>query len=232
MAIFTPGPAVGAISGSVGGSVFSHNKGGPYIRNRTIPTKATSEYATNIKALLTQASQDWQGLTAERQSAWREWAKTNPISNALGQSRIVPGHVAYIRVNMTLMICGYDMVVIPPVIQPTYAPTSLVLNADIGPGTFDITYTPTPCAADGCLMVWAALVDSHGISYVENLYKLVAISPLAQASPMDIQTQVEERFGLAIEGQVLHVRVARINEGCGLPSAFAKDSIEVTDTTV
>lgn len=231
MAIFTPGPAVGAISGSVGGSVFSHNKGGPYIRNRTIPTKATSEYAMTTKAEMTQVSQAWQSETAATQVAWREWAKTNPITNALGQSRTVSGHVAYIKLNATLLACNLNVIVLPPVLPAPAPLTSLTASADIGPGTFDIAWTATPLAATDLLMVWAALVDSAGINYVENLYKLIAKSALEAASPLDILAQVTARFGSPSVGQVLHVRAAVVSDEVGLPSGFLKDSIAVVDTT-
>lgn len=231
MAIYVPGPLVGQISGSIGNIVYSSNKGGTYMRNRVIPKLAIGEYAAAAKARMTQVSQSWQYQSDARKIAWKEWAKGRPILNALGQSRIVPGHVAYNRCNITMLVCGWEMISDPPVIPPTYAPTTLVLNADIGVGTFDITFAPAPCAADGRLMVWAALVSSKGIHYVENLYKLVAVSPLAQTSPYDIQAAVTERFGVITVGQVLFVRVARINELTALPSAFAKDSAVVVETS-
>lgn len=232
MAIFTPGPTIGAISGSIGGTVFSHNKGGPYIRNRTIPTKATSEYAIAQKAELTYIAQKWQAETAATQAAWREWAKTNPISNALGQSRTVSGHVAYIKINATLLACNLLPVILPPVLTAPAPLTSLTVSADIGPGTFDIAWTATPLAATDLLMIWAALVDSPGINYVDNLYKLIAKSALAAASPMDILAQVTARFGTPSVGQVLHVRASVVSDEVGLPSGFLKDSIAVVDTTV
>jgi len=232
MAIFTPGAVIGQISGSIGGSTYSHNKGGPYIRNKAIPTTSTSEYALAIKSALSQVSQSWQGEDAATRIAWKEWAKTNPIVNALGQSRVLPGHVAYIKLNATLLACGLDPLVLPPILPAPLPLTSLTVSADIGPGTFDISWTATPLAATDLLMVWAALVDSPGINHVENLYKLVAKSALAAASPLDIQTAVETRFGSASVGQVLHVRVAVVSNAVGIPSGFLRDSIAVVDTTV
>lgn len=231
MAIFTPGPAVGAISGSIGGTVFSHNKGGPYIRNRTIPTKATSEYAIAQKAEMAQVAQAWQAEDAASRVAWSEWAKTNPITNALGQSRTVPGHVAYIKLNATLLACNLDPIVLPPILPAPAPLKSLTVSADIGPGTFDIAWTATPLAATDLLMIWAALVDSAGINYVENLYKLIAKSALEAASPMDILGQVTARWGTPSVGQVLHVRASVVTDEVGIPSGFLKDSIAVVDTT-
>lgn len=231
MAIFTPGPAIGAISGSIGGSVFSHNKGGPYIRNRTIPTASQSAYAVNAKARLAQISQAWQLEDAATQLAWREWAKTNPISNALGQSRTVPGHVAYIRVNTCLMAVNLQPIVLPPILPAPEPLTSLSVTADIGPGNFEIVYLATPLGATEKLMVWAALVDSPGINYVENLYKLVLPTDLAQASPLAIQTAVEIRFGSASVGQTLFVKVQTVADEVGLPSIARVAKTTVVDTT-
>ncbi len=231
MAIFTSGPAIGAISGSVGGSVFSHNKGGPYIRGRTIPTKAVSEYAATVKAKMTLYSQAWQGLNAATQAAWREWAKTNPISNALGQSRIVAGHVAYIRINMTLDLCEFSATILPPVTPPAAALSELSVTADLLDAEFLVSFAPTPTGAAEKLMIWAALVDSKGINYVENLYKLVVVTSVAQVSSRDILGALTNRFGSPQVDQVLHVRVAVLDEEAGIPSGFRKTSAVVVDTT-
>jgi len=81
-------------------------------------------------------------------------------------------------------------------------------------------------------MVWAALVDSPGINYVKNLYKLVALSALEAASPLDIEDEVTARWGSPSVGQVLHVRAAVVTDEVGIPSGFLSDSIAVVDTTV
>ncbi|KKL73251.1 hypothetical protein LCGC14_2076760, partial [marine sediment metagenome] len=63
MAIITPGPTVAAISGSIGGTVYSRNRGGAYIRNRAIPVDPNTSFQINVRAILAAQSQNWADLT-------------------------------------------------------------------------------------------------------------------------------------------------------------------------
>ena len=52
MALIKTGPAVAVISGSVGGTVFSRNKGGAYMRNRSIPVNPQSAAQVVVRAAM------------------------------------------------------------------------------------------------------------------------------------------------------------------------------------
>lgn len=230
MAIFTPGPLAGQISGRLGATVFSHNRGGPYMRNGTIPTAVTSTYALNIKANLSARSAEWAGLTDAQRGAWTEWASQNPVTNRLGLQKTLSGHQAYIQLNHRIHQAGAAVIAVPPVADPPAALTSVVLDCDIGAGDTDITFAPTPLAAGVMLWVQAAVLNSPGVSYVTNLLKLVTISAAAQASPLDIETELTARFGSLAVGQKVVVLVSVFDSTTGLLSQPFKDEALVTTT--
>lgn len=203
MAKFTPGPLAGQISGSVAGNCFSHNRYGPYIRNKTIPTISTTSYAMAAKNRMTSVSQQWQALTAAQQAAWNAWAQTNPVSDTLGNPQILTGHTCYVRINNRLVTMGIAPVTDPPLAAAPDALLTLTLSADIGAGGFDLAFTATPLDPADVLAVWACVLDSAGISYVKNRLRLVGFSGVAQISPWDPQTQIEVRFGTLIVGQTV-----------------------------
>lgn len=218
MAKFRPGIAVGQISGSVAGNTFAHNRYGMYIRNRAVPTKATSNYAQNIKAYLAASSQQWQGLTAAQQQAWKTWAQGNPITDVLGEQQVLSGHAACVMLNTRLRQIPDTPIDVPPTLDPPNALLTLTPTFDIGAGNFELAFTATPLGANERLQVRAAVVGSAGITYVKNLLKLVQTSAAAQASPLDIETATATRFGTLQVGDYVHIYANVIDDSTGLVS--------------
>ena len=230
MAIFTPGIAVAAISGSVGGSTFSRNRGGQYIRRRAIPTRSTTSFATNAKARLAHASQEWQSLSAPQKLSWEQYADANPATNALGNQVTLGGAMMYSRFHTRADLAGQTPLVVPPIIAAPPSLESLSLVADVGAGDIIITYTATPLAAADRCWIRAAVVSSAGIQYVENLYRLTDLTVVASASPLTITTEVEARLGTLTVGQTLHLLVSTFSNTSMLKSLPLKVSAVVTST--
>jgi hypothetical protein len=231
MAKFTPGIAVAAVSGSTGGTVFSHNRYGAYMRTRAIPVKSTSDAALNAKQQLAQASQAWQTLTAAQRLSWNGWALTNPIVNTLGFKQVLTGHAAYVGLNSRLAHDGIAAITDPPVVP---APTGLITavqDGDIGIGNFDLEFTASPLAANEKLWMKAALVDSAGINYVQNILRFIGTSAAAETTPFDNQALVEARLGTLIVGQYVHMSVQVFDDETGLLSAPRQSTVIVTETS-
>lgn len=230
MAKFTPGPAVASISGSVGGTTFSHNTYGQYMRRRAIPTISTTPDALAAKARLTSTSQAWLGLTAAERLAWAAWAQQNPITDALGQSQVLTGNAGFVRLNTLLEQGVFATLTVPPVTVPPPSLLTLALTADVGLGNVEIAYTATPTGADDVLVVKAAVTNSPAINYVRNLLRIVSFSGLAEASPFDIETAVVAKFGTLVVGTFLHVEVFTLDSVTGLRSQPLRADVIVTTT--
>jgi len=230
LAIFTAGGIVGQVSGRVAGNVFSHNKGGPYIRNGTIPTTSTTPDAMAAKGRLTAASQAWQALTADQKLGWKTFAQNNPTVNRLGHTIHLTGHQWFVR-------CATRLLQIP-IAMPTTAPadtgpvglTTLTLSADLGAGTFDYTYTATPLAATEQARCFAFVADSAGVNFVKNQLRFIGVSAAAQASPFDCEAQLIAKFGTPTVGHYVHIAVDVIDNVSGLVSSPMVDSAIVEDT--
>lgn len=230
MAKFTPGALVGQISGSVGGTVFSHNRFGPYMRRRAVPVTSTTPAALAAKAALAAGSTAWQAMAAADKLAWNAWALVNPVINSLGQAQTLTGHQAYTG----LFARGTKLALTPPALPPLIpAPSPLVTltqSCDIGGGTFDLTFSSTPLGADKSLWIKAAVVDSVGINFVQNLLRYCGTSAAAQASPYDHQARIEAIFGTLIEDQYVHVEVMVFDQTTCLLSPPLGQKTIVLDT--
>jgi len=232
MAKFTPGIAVGAISGSIGGATFSHNRYGMYVRRRAIPTVATTEPAMNAKAILATASSAYQSLTAPEKLTWKTWASTNPVIDKLGQQQILTGHIAYIMLNSRLAKAGTAAITVPPL---TVNPDGLLtasITVDVLAAATKIEFTPTPLGAADKLWLQAAVLDSPGINYVQNLLRNITISEAALATDYDFKADLEAVFGTVIEGQKVVVMASVFNGATGQLSTPSRLETIVVDTTV
>lgn len=134
MAVVRLGGGVAAASGSAGGIVFSRNRSGPYIRNRSMPVNPGSVFQQNVRFALASLSARWvEVLTAAQRASWEQYALQVPLPGPLGDPRNVGGIGMFQRSNT------------PRVAFPDPTPT----NIDDAPTLFDLgTFTPiTPATA-------------------------------------------------------------------------------------
>jgi len=164
MAIITPGPTVAAISGSIGGTVYSRNRGGAYIRNRAIPVDPNTSFQINVRAILAAQSQNWADLTDAQRAAFENWALQNLVTNALGNQIRLSGHQAFVQLNSRLALGGFATLTAPPILNAPLGLTSIALTADVGLGAVEVAFALTPLAAGISLWVLAAVVNSPSVS--------------------------------------------------------------------
>jgi hypothetical protein len=84
MAIFIPGGIVGGgtISGKSGGIVFSHNRFGAYIRNRSIPVNTNTSFQQAVRSTFGSLSARWvDTLTAAQRAGWADYADAVTVTS-------------------------------------------------------------------------------------------------------------------------------------------------------
>ncbi|KKN12154.1 hypothetical protein LCGC14_1019340 [marine sediment metagenome] len=230
MALVRAGALVGQISGSIGSNTFSRNRYGAYVRNRTVPITSTTQAALEAKNRLTAASQAWGALTSTQHLNWETWAQNNPITNRLGEARVLQGNAAYVELNTRILRLAGAQISEPPSADAPDALLTAVVTYDIGLGGTDITFTGTPLAAGVHLWAYFAVMNSDGINYFENLYKLAETGAAAQASPLDYLAAVEARFGTLVVGQKVAWKIATADSATGLISSFLVGSGNIITT--
>ena len=94
-------------SGSIAGTVHSHNRAGQYTRNRRMPVQPVgSGRRAIVRARFGAGSAAWAGLTAVEQAGWDSFAADHPVVDALGQSVVLTGHQMYVRVSASAANVG------------------------------------------------------------------------------------------------------------------------------
>lgn len=231
MAKYTPGPIVASVSGSMGGTTFSHNRGGPYFRNRSIPVTSQTVFALAARAGLATASSAWQGLTDGQRAAWLFWAVSNPVTDALGRTIQLTGQQGFVGNFIRQTLAGQTTLDDPPIVPAPLALTSMTITADIGLGGVEIVFAATPLGAAEYLWVLAAVTNSAGITYVQNLLRFTGVSSAAETTPFDMQTLVEDRIGTLVIGQKLTIFCRVFSSVSGMYSPPIRGSAIVEETS-
>lgn len=226
MAKLRLGVIAGQASGSLGSTVFSHNRGGPYARLRAVPVKVTSAWALDTKAYLSEQSQQWAALTQDQREAWNNWADNNPITDKLGDKRLMTGHQAFIKLTTRQRRSGSATLTDPPTGARPAAVSEFSIAGDATAGTVTATYSNLPANMKPWL--YMCQVDSQGIVYVENLLRLCSIGAADEASPWDVTDDFTARFGTIIADNVIHAALFVYDSDTGLLSARLTDSAVIT----
>ena len=218
MAKVTPGPLAGYISGAVGNVVFSRGRYGPYIRSRTIPTLVQNDYTRDVRDRLILLSGEWAGLDGNERDAWCTWASTHPITDRVGDVRVLQGSAAFIGLNARILQALGTQIDLPPVSEAPHGVTGSSVVAEATGGTVVVSWTSGALGATECLACRVAIYDSVGKKYYKNLLKLVTISAAAEVSPLDVGPDVLLRFGPIVAGQVVKCNLEVWDNTTGLVS--------------
>ena len=232
MALVVPGPMAGQISGRVGSVVFSHNKGGPYVRNGTIPTASTTPAALAAKARLGGAATTWITLTAAQRLAWKEWAGENPAVNRVGHQITLTGISAFVGNFARMHLASETTLVVPPIVSGPLPLLSFSITADLFTPGCAATFTPTPLGTNDALWMEAVVLNSAAINHVGNLTRWIGCTAKAAATDYDFQTDIEAVFGSLTEGQTIVMLASVFDRVTGLLSTPVRASTVVVDTTV
>ena len=104
------------ISGSLNGATFAHNKGGAYVRNRSLPSNPGTDRQDQVRTAMTSLSKMWsQSLTDDQRDLWRAFGGQVTVLNRIGDPISLSGIAAFTRVNMFRMASlGEAPVLLPP----------------------------------------------------------------------------------------------------------------------
>lgn len=182
----------GAYSGSLGGMTASHNAGGPYLRRRAIPTNPNTARQQLIRSAMGSAVQAWSmALTEPQRQAWRDYASSTPVTDALGQSITLSGINMFARTNVPQLqqdlVQGNSgaMIFSAPTTFNTGEPVasfqSFTGDFTTPPGTIEgIGTIPAGASDDGLILVFVAPPQTPGVRFFKGPYQLAAILDIAE----------------------------------------------------
>jgi len=180
-------------SGSTGGLVASHNRGGMYFRARSIPVNPGSAQQQTVRSAMTALVTAWgQTLTQGQRDAWEVYATNVPVVNAVGDTIQLSGINMYCRSNVSRLQIGVNPVNDGPTIFDTGSFTPVTFTADPVTPQYQITIDNTDAWAntdDSFMLIYGSRPQNPGINYFKGPYRKVdGVSGSLASPPVNAQT--------------------------------------------
>jgi len=178
------GGFTGSMSGSLGGITASRNRGGAYLRNRSIPVQPNTPRQQAAKTAMGELVQAWpETLTDGQRQGWRDYAAAVPRTDPLGQLVTLTGQQMYIaanapRLSATNLGAGpFARVDDAPAILDTGQPPADVTQFDVSSGTNTLVATvtiPGGASEDGQLFLYIGRPLNPGSNFFKGPYQFAA----------------------------------------------------------
>ncbi len=106
---------VSQASGSIGGSTFSRNRYGMYIRSRSVPVNPNTERQNLVKTAMGTVTQAWiNNITPVQRTGWSNYAAAIALVNTLGDTYKITGFNWFVATNINRIAAGMTPVLAPP----------------------------------------------------------------------------------------------------------------------
>lgn len=226
MALIKLTAIVDNISGKLNGTVFSKNKGGHYMRSKSMPSNPKTSFQTAVRARFGAIAQLWGALTEAQRDAWRAMASEFPYTNRLGDTKILSGFALHQKLNTNLTIVGQPAISNPP--EPVSPPSLIRMSLDASrsaeelniQGELAMSVSSVPYKA--VIMATPPLRD--GVANFTN--QLREIATTEDITRVDIWDDYSSRYGAPVPRQKIGIAVHTI----ALDSGVA--SVQLTDIVV
>ena len=140
---------LGAMSGKLSGLVFSHNKGGPYVRSLHIPVNPGTIRQQGARNTLAGLAKRWGLITDVQRQAWKDYAATHPVIDRLGESVQLSGESMYCGRNAQAYAVGFSYIDdAPGILSPRAVAFSSAAVTAVNASTCTVAFAPTPTSAN------------------------------------------------------------------------------------
>lgn len=175
------------------GSVFSKNRAGNYLRNKTTPVNPRTSFQQAIRQQLGSLSSKWSALTELQRATWRGAVGSFPYTDIFGDKKELDGKSLMIKLNMNLLNAGKPTIDVAPQIVaiPELSLDGAVAGVAAG---VELDVSPSTIPAGYSLMVYATAPQRAGVYFAKNKFRSLGVVPVA-AGVADLATVYEDRFG-------------------------------------
>lgn len=182
------------------GSVFSKNRAGNYLRNKTTPVNPRTSFQQAIRQQLGSLSSKWSALTELQRATWRGAVGSFPYTDIFGDKKELDGKSLMIKLNMNLLNAGKPTIDVAPQIV-AIPEMSLNSAAVVFDDSVKLNVSPSTIPTGCSLMVYATAPQRAGVYFAKNKFRSLGVVPVA-AGVADITTSYEARFGALSAGDV------------------------------
>ena len=178
MSIVTFPPGDPGFNKSQGGSNFSQNRAGFYIKSRKKGIVFNTPVATDRRTNFRNVSQRWKELPLFIHGLWLNKITFRTRINTLGQQYQLSAFQLFTSFNMVRVNQGFPIADTPP--SSTSYPTAFLISAimDIDPIDISLFFFPDPVTVQMEFRIWASNIISDGyVPIFPEAFKLIATLP-------------------------------------------------------
>ncbi|MEE9221817.1 MAG: hypothetical protein V3U34_09855 [candidate division NC10 bacterium] len=204
------------LSGTIGGTVASHNRGGQYLRALVTPVNPNTSLQQAVRTIFANLAAAWSGLTDLQRAAWDDYAANVPVINRIGDSINLTGFNMYIRSNTPREQVGLDRVDDGPTDFTLPALGDVSFAAAVTAGLIDIAVTfdnSEPWAAEvgGALLVNVSRQMAPTINFFKGPFN--AQDPVLGAVMPPVSPDIQATTIPGTVGNIVfaHFRVTRLD---------------------
>lgn len=108
MAILKLGELVAGIRGTIGGTIYSANKSGPFARGWSKGSNPRTSSQTGERAITSSHPAEWRAITQAQRDGWDTYAAAaaQELTNPLGETYYASGFNWFCRINTHLILSG------------------------------------------------------------------------------------------------------------------------------
>jgi hypothetical protein len=218
MALLTLGSMVTDARGSVGGTVYSRNKGGAYARGRVVPINRATPKQTVVRNNFAANSKLWSGtLTATQRAAWTAFAAANPSVNVLGASIILSGIAMMMSLNQVLAQIGATLIDTPPAnLNVPALATVTGATATAATPLIELNTASQSVVSGAKYYIFATAPLAAGKTPTSSAYRFMgAYAASSAATVVAFTTAYSAAFGAWTAGASIGVLAATVNTASG-----------------
>ena len=203
---------VDQVTGSVGAVTFSKNRYGPVTRARIAPVNPNTPRQAAVRATFGTASKGWASLSATQQAAWNAFAAAHPMSDRLGESRILSGNALYTQVTANRALVGLAAVTTPPATGGLFPAAATIAAAVAATGIVTVT-TAAQTVSTGWYLISTTPGLSTGSAFAGSKSRLAGAA-VATTGAATTATATPPTYNAKLgftTGSVVIVHVARMD---------------------
>lgn len=224
MALIKFGGGVTDARGSVGGTVFSRNKSGAYMKQRTAPINPKTILQSQIRALVALVSASWRtATTAAQKAAWAVYASNVPAKNKLGEVINLSGFNQFVKSNLAAQNAGLSAIADAPIVftLPGEDPTLAAVVSEAAQ-TIAVTFDATRdwCDQDdAALLVYMGTPQDTSINFFDGPWRFAGKIEGDSVTPPTTGATVPCPYPVAA-GQKIFVQAKILREDGRLSDMF------------
>ena len=211
------------ISGTIGGQVYSRNRGGAYIRSWVKPVNPNTPAQSLARQKFSGLSSDWKGLTSAQRATWNTGTNNFPRKDRIGETIFLSGQQLFMSFNRNQQSAGNNPIQVCP--APIVIPAPTFVGITVDSTQFTVGFTPDPLGTNSSLIIECSVPVSAGISFQgRSSFKQISVVAGATVSPADIFTEYNTVYGAGSlqTGAKVFIRMHIVDRTSGI----ASDSIQ------